>query len=82
MVKVKKLEWYKFQSVENIGQYSADTIVGEYYINIDTCGNPEKPWEVWGLENNHSATFATVDEAKAAAQADYEKLILSALETQ
>lgn len=66
---VKELEF----SLEENGDLIAQSVIGWYYINL--------PYRTWNLTTPHGdvASFDTLDAAKSAAQADYERRILSAL---
>jgi hypothetical protein len=84
-VAVKALEWSEIErdrgdgQTDRLGEWEASSIVGVYAINISTCGDMHAPWEVFGGDDSKIGNFATLDEAKAAAQADYEARIRSAL---
>lgn len=76
---VKGLEWVKHDSVAHI----ANTIVGPYIA--EPCGSGE--YRAWLPDDKKLATrmmrgFYSLEAAKAAAQADFEARILSALEHQ
>lgn len=68
--KVKPLEWKDAEAVE-LAKQSAYTPVGYYYAG--DC-------LFWGPGTIVSTGYQNIDQAKAAAQADYERRILSALE--
>lgn len=76
-MKVKQLEW----SETSYGRPEVETIVGTYRIFKHVSGGwgaTRRPFNLvdeFGRQN-----FATIEEAKAAAQSDYERRILSALE--
>lgn len=74
-VKVKPLEWTVFCS--NSGNSTANTCVGEYVVQHE-----HDLWMVYlpYEDVRHGKGHETRYEAKAAAQADYESRILSALE--
>lgn len=84
-VRVKQLEWAEIEydrgdgQTDTCGEWEAPSIVGVYAINISTCGDMHAPWEVFGGDAGKIGNFPTFDEAKAAAQADYEARILSVL---
>jgi hypothetical protein len=72
---VKALEWeYKHQPYRSYPQWSAETVVGRYVV-FDTTRSIE--WYVEGKTQIHKAD--SVEEAQAAAQADYDQRIRSAL---
>lgn len=68
---VKPLEW----DAEENGDFIAVSAVGWFHI-----GRSVSSWNLT-MPSGKVASFATLDEAKAAAQADYEARILSALTT-
>lgn len=72
-VKVKKLEWREDKLQDGRKKWlSSEEVITETHPS----------WENQGFHLFHAAkTFDTVDEAKAAAQADYEARILSAIKT-
>jgi hypothetical protein len=75
VVKVKALEWTVFCS--RTGNSVAKTPFGEYVIQIEPDG-----WCLYLLNNDDAhASYSMSDFAKAAAQADYEARIRSALST-
>ncbi|WGG61825.1 hypothetical protein [Brucella intermedia] len=67
---VTALKWHQ----EDNGDFIAESVVGWYHIGL--------PHRMWNLTkpNGEVLSFWTLDETKAAAQADYEARILSALE--
>lgn len=65
-VKVKALNWAPYSA----GMFFAPCVVGDYLVH------PKGHWWLKG-ENTHEA--GSIGEAKAAAQADYEQRILSAI---
>jgi len=76
-VAVKALEWI----AEGDASFAAKSLAGSYVIGKDEKGG--KGWQ-WGFVGDArdwtiSEFFDTSDEAKAAAQADYERRILSCL---
>lgn len=74
-VVVKELEWVKHPTAE---AWRCDTIVGRYQVFAMTVGHAS--WTMDGLPAQGDGGYEnTADEAKAAAQADYEARILSAL---
>lgn len=84
---VKELEWYELTSpredgpAEPTGDWEASTLIGEYSVTIDTDDDvKDYPWCAWGVES--IGHFATCDEARTAAQADFERRIRSALQPQ
>lgn len=84
-VRETPLEWAEIEydrgdgQTDTCGEWEAPSIVGVYAVNISTCGDMHAPWEVFGGDAGKIGNFPTLDEAKAAAQADYEARILSAL---
>jgi len=77
-VAVKALEWI----AEGDASFAAKSLAGSYVIGKDEKGG--KGWQ-WGFVGDArdwtiSEFFDTSDEAKAAAQADYERRILSCLD--
>jgi len=77
LVAVKALEWI----AEGDASFAAKSLAGSYVIGKDEKGG--KGWQ-WGFVGDArdwaiSEFFDTSDEAKAAAQADYERRILSCL---
>lgn len=68
-VKVKALEWQH----EDDGEYIAQSETGWYHI-----GRPASFWNLT-IPSGGVPSFETLEAAKAAAQADYERRILSAL---
>ena len=82
---VKALEWVNVTSpredgpAEPTGDIEAATMIGEYSICLDDDeGVAETPWCCWG-PNENIGHFGDLNEAKAAAQADFNTRILSAL---
>lgn len=72
-VQVKPLEWRIFCS--NSGNSEAKSPMGEYIIQSETDG-----WVMYlPHEQDDGTSFPTIEAAKAAAQADFEKRIRSAL---
>ncbi len=71
-VAVKALEW----SDEDNGDFIAQSIVGWYHIGL-----PHLTWNLM-TPNGDVPSFNTLKEAKAAAQADYEARVSSALSAQ
>lgn len=71
-VKVKPLEW----SDEGNGEFIAQSVVGSYHISL-----PASFWSALAPDGEILSGFHTHTEAQAAAQADYERRILSALAT-
>lgn len=83
-VKVKPLEWAPSQQF-TVGydgvpeyDYSAKSVEGRY--SVEFYPNHKRPQWVYARNNHDIANFDTKEDAKAAAQADYESRILSALE--
>lgn len=74
-VKVKPLEWD-----DTCGSSTGSTSIGDYDVDEIEDGL----WGMWGAYDGYSSnpisTHDTVEEAKAAAQADYERRILAAIE--
>jgi hypothetical protein len=73
--KVKPLVWRQYS---NNGNCMAETSIGDFVIE----DHGENDWGIW-LEDNYSPILGpckNLEEAKAAAQADYERRILEALE--
>lgn len=74
-VRVKALEWTDYKPVPPTGEYHALSCVGLYCISHGVgC------FALTLRDSIHLGVFATLEAAKAAAQADYEARILSALE--
>lgn len=74
-VKVRGLEWVKHPTAE---AWRSDTMLGTYQVWI---GSRSPAWQFDGLLGERINEIAKNEEAaKAAAQADYERRILSALE--
>lgn len=73
-VKVKELEWYK----AGHGTDRADTILGRYKVWRHTDGDGKF---FWMNDRGNDGTEKTLQSAKAAAQADYDASIRSALST-
>lgn len=74
-VKVKALEWAQHPTAE---AWRADIMLGTYQVWVGTHGTA---WQFDGLLGERiNETASDEEEAKAAAQADYERRILSALE--
>lgn len=74
-VEVKKLEWVKHPTV---GAWRADTMLGTYQVWVGSIGTS---WQFDSLLGEHLDTKAGDEHsAKSAAQADYERRVLSALE--
>lgn len=74
-VQVKKLEW-----VDVPGEWRCKAKSDYCTYDIEFCPERENPWEL-SAQNVMGGYFDTLEAAKAAAQADYEARILSALET-
>lgn len=85
-VKVRELEWKEIYADRGDGQsdftgeWGASCILGVYAINISICGDMHAPWELFDADNGKIGNFDTMDAAKAAAQADYERRVMSSLE--
>ena len=84
-VKVKALEWIELTSpredgpAEPTGEFEALCVFGNYSVSIDADEDmTASPYVVWSPEDN-LGHFSSADEAKAAAQADYQARIRSAL---
>lgn len=75
-VSVKRLEWLP----DGDNGFVATAVFGEYEINPVGFLDQEQ-WELL-IPAEHLGHFDTVEEAKAAAEADYRTRILSALETE
>ena len=77
--KVKTLEWWQ----SDTGDWCADTLVGRYQVAEKlrgqwwSCSSPHGP--VVKRPEWDASDFKSVEEAKAAAQADYERRILAAI---
>lgn len=87
-VAVKDLEWVAMTSAredgpaEPTGDWEASCMLGEYSVCFDPDQDmSEAPWCVWS-PNENIGHYPGIDEAKAAAQADYETRIRSALTAQ
>jgi hypothetical protein len=86
--RVRKLEWHEVTTArsaedptqEPTGDYEALSPVGTYYVQM-YFGTDSYGWNVM-LDHNDVADKDDPEDAKAAAQADYERRILSALEDQ
>jgi len=84
-VAVKPLEWNEVETdrgdghSDATGEWEASSIVGVYAVNISTCGDMHAPWEAFAGDYSKIGNFETLVDAKAAAQADYEQRIRSAL---
>ena len=77
MATVKPLEWKEAGS----RVFRAASLVGRYTA-IDRNPISEFPTPAWSRDGQGFAHGKTLDEVKAAAQADYERRILSALQTE
>ena len=75
-VRVKPLEWVERVGVT--GTFDANTSIGHYIASITDDGRGH--WFIVGLTTSNYTT-ANIEAVKAAAQADYERRILSALST-
>lgn len=73
--KAKPLDWRVFCG--RSGNRDAKTPFGEYVVQSETANT----WQVWfpGNQDEANLTRGSAEEAEAAAQADYERRILSAL---
>ena len=78
-IKVKQLKWEDWTGREN--DFRAVSLVGFYTIRPTTKDGFQVRLWVPGVPYNDAAYCVTVDDAKAAAQSDFERRILSALET-
>jgi hypothetical protein len=86
--RVRKLEWEEVTTariaedptLEPTGDYEALSPVGIYYVQM-YFGTDSYGWNVM-LDYNDVADKDDPEDAKAAAQADYERRVLSALEDQ
>ena len=76
-VRVKPLEWLAVRR----GVHRAETTIGDYQVDCyeDRSGSG---WEAFYGDASELGCFATQGEAKATAQADYERRVLSALTTE
>jgi hypothetical protein len=83
-VSVKPLEWEQPDGPEGTAWLGHGTELCQYYIRFDTeTASYWMPGERPSSEDDDSAEeFMALDEAKAAAQADYETRIKSALDTE
>ena len=74
-VKVKPLEWNEYETEGEIDRWDAQTMMGAYYeIGVDFNG-----YLVSHDYAHLNRAYETLDEAKAAAQADYESRIRATL---
>jgi cytochrome c553 len=73
-VEVKPLEWRPSETDAEL----ATTVIGEYSVFVNVDDERGEWWEAW-RERAYLSAWATEDEAKAAAEADYEQRIRSAL---
>jgi hypothetical protein len=71
---VKPLEWRPSETDAEL----ATTVIGEYSVFVNVDDERGEWWEAW-RERAYLSAWATEDEAKAAAEADYETRIRSAL---
>ena len=82
MMEVKALEWQEITSPREVGDIEADTAVGVYSIAIDDAAieesGPDWKWDAWTPHEN-LGHFGDLEAAKAAAQADFDARIRSAL---
>lgn len=77
-VKVKALEWVTHKGDQHCKiAWTCEGIGGWYAIEHRHEGH----FDMWTPNNPDGGRFITLEAAKSAAQADYEKRILSALET-
>jgi len=74
-VGVKPLEWEQISRVPDVITFKAESIVGAYLVWGVTGGQ----WTYSSMLRGFKAGFLTAEAAKAAAQADYEARIRSAL---
>lgn len=80
-VSVKPLEWFLGSHRSNDGHHEAQTMLGTY--SCREVGALRKYWTLWKSERILTEDeYEDVEQAKAAAQADYERRILSALSPQ
>lgn len=75
--RVKELEWTK---VSGLLRYEAESVDHVYIISFDDRANDDVSWSVFLL--GVWVGLPSLKEAKAAAQADYERRILSAIDMQ
>lgn len=80
-VEVKKLEWEEARFSTKSERFVADSIVGQYEVLEWACGTFGGTLPSSDGEPGVEFTMPTLAAAKAAAQADYETRILSALST-
>lgn len=81
-VTVKPLEWEEATNIEDHSAWRAETIVGTYEVGFDDGWYSwlnDGAWE-WQPEND-CRTYYGPSAGQAAAQIDYERRILSAIET-
>jgi hypothetical protein len=77
-VRVKPLEWEEEPDRDpNYPKWTADTGMGKHYFVFKAWWGSQQKWGFAGVDG----FYHTKDEAKAAAQADYEARILAALDT-
>ncbi len=72
---VKPLEWYQRELMTGATLANGRSPFGPYIAGIDLHGKPYWLWE----NDDESFDAASLDAAKAAAQADYADRVLSAL---
>ena len=78
-VRVKPLEWGGKSS--SLDVWIANSLVGQYHVSC-FVPNDERPYRLTtpGMIRQPAIPFPSLEDAKSAAQADYERRILSALE--
>lgn len=74
-VKIKPLVW-KLTSLGSYSEYTAITPIGWFQVNQPAA----KDWFYWPPTREWVGSFDSAEAAKAAAQADYERRILAAIE--
>ncbi len=72
--KIRQLEWKSY-----IGYYAADTHLVDYLITPEYGTDVNAKHLLW-INKSPISSYRTLDEAKAAAQADFEKRVKECLE--
>jgi hypothetical protein len=86
-VKIKPLDWTALEedrgdgSADFTGDWEAATPFTVYSVNMGFASD-SYIWDVYTGEADHVGCYDDPDTAKAAAQSDYERRIMSAIETQ
>ncbi|MBN8292865.1 hypothetical protein JI664_12895 [Rhodobacter sp. NTK016B] len=75
-VRVRELVWREDGNDNDL--HVADSVLGLYFIRFDPRANDDTAWMLF--LSGKWVCFGTIEAAKAAAQADYERRILAALE--